>query len=218
MSSSRFPSEIGFRVIMQITTNRGLEYISVLLCPKEKNIGGWHSIGHGLDWPPRHATPSADCHSYAAQSAEKLLPIPLSRRIHDLLPCTAALLQVNRLRSGLECASVEGRAAVQAGEPSLVEVEVAPSGVYRDAVDLALLARGVGVSDLHALAASVLIVGSPGCGDDAVVVLEDVDEVLILWGRTLAGFEALVLLGLGRLLRSSRGCRWGRQSSRSRRS
>lgn len=65
---------------MQITTNRGLEYVSVLLCPKEKNIGGWHSIPDGcLDWPPRHATPSADCHSYEVQSAEKLLPMPIPK-------------------------------------------------------------------------------------------------------------------------------------------
>lgn len=112
-----------------------------------------------------------------------------------LLPGTSALLQVDRLCGSLERASIERRAAVQASEPGLVEVEVAPSGVYRDAVHLALLARRVGISDLHALTAGGLVVGSPGRGDNAVVVLEDVDKVLILRGDTSAGLEARAASG-----------------------
>lgn len=131
-----------------------------------------------------------------AQFAMELLfwSASLSQSRQGLLSCTATLLQVDRLCSGLERAGVERRAAIQAGEPSLVEVEVASSGVYRDAVDLALLPSGVGVSDLHALAASGLVVGSPGCGNDAVVVLEDVDEVFILWESASAEFGGLVFL------------------------
>lgn len=118
-----------------------------------------------------------------------------SSTTHGLLPGTAALLQVDRFRSSLERASVERRAAVQASEPGLVEVEVAPGGIYRDAVHLALLACRVGVSDLYALAAGGLVVGSPGRGDNAVVVLEDVDKVLVLRGNTSAGLEARAASG-----------------------
>lgn len=123
-------------------------------------------------------------------------PVSLpSSTTRGLLPGTAALLQVDRLRSSLERASVERRAAVQASEPGLVEVEVPSSGVYRDSVHLTLLACCVGISDLHALAAGGLVVGSPGRGDDAVVVLEDVDKVLVLRGNTSAGLGARAASG-----------------------
>lgn len=146
------------------------------------------------------------------------LSCKLSRCREYLLPCAAAFLQVHRLRGSLERACVERRAAVQAGEPSLVEVEEASSGVYSDSIHLALLACRVGVCDFHALAAGALVVSSPGSGDDAVVVLKDVDEVLVLFQNVLGLFQELVCLGWMSFLRSSRRCRWERQSSRSRRS